>query len=189
MMAMLDDAFVLAYQLHEGQVRKGTKIPYVSHVMAVSALVLEDSGTEIAAAGGLLHDAAEDQGGWATIEQIRARCGGAVADVVVACSDSLLAKGEVKEPWRRRKEAAIRALPMHTEDALRVIAADKLHNAQATLTDLRILGPVVWSRFKTGREGFLWYHEQMFVSLADLLPGSRSVARLRNALDEILLVP
>ncbi len=189
MMPLLDEAFALAFELHAGQVRKGTQVPYVSHVMAVSALVLEDGGTEVAAAGGLLHDAAEDQGGWATIDRIRARCGGSVADVVIACSDSLLAKGEVKEPWRQRKEAAIRALSSHPEDALRVIAADKLHNTEATLTDLLITGPAVWSRFKTGREGFLWYHEQMFAGLADLLPQSRSVERLRRALDEILQVP
>lgn len=68
-----DDALSFASRLHREQCRKGTSIPYISHLMAVSAIVLENGGDEDAAIGALLHDAAEDQGGLATLETIRKR--------------------------------------------------------------------------------------------------------------------
>lgn len=188
MSALMAVAFELASELHAGQVRKGSQVPYLSHLMAVSALVLEDGGGEIAAAGALLHDAAEDQGGFATVTRIREVCGDGVADVVVECSDSIEDRGEAKAPWQERKAAAIAALPSHSTDALLVIAADKLHNARATLIDLELFGPTVWDRFKTGRDGFLWYHDEMAQGLTSLLPQSRSVADLRSTLAKLSLL-
>ena len=56
-------ALQFASGLHHSQCRKGTPIPYISHLMAVSALVLEAGGDEDVAIAELLHDAVEDQGG------------------------------------------------------------------------------------------------------------------------------
>lgn len=83
-----DEAFRYAHQLHRTQTRKGTHIPYISHLMAVAALVVEHGGNEDQAVGALLHDAAEDQGGVATLEDIRKRFGDAVAEIVSDCTDS-----------------------------------------------------------------------------------------------------
>src|SRR5437899_11206028 len=109
MVAQLTDslvrACVLAIELHRHQVRKGTTVPYVSHLFGVAALVLEDGGDDEEAAAALLHDAAEDQGGQATLERIRSELGERVAAIVEACSDSLPEPGEAKPPWRVRKEA------------------------------------------------------------------------------------
>ena len=66
-----DDALLYASELHRTQVRKGTSIPYVSHLLSVSALVLKSGGDEDQAIAGLLHDAAEDQGGKPTLDAIR----------------------------------------------------------------------------------------------------------------------
>ena len=74
-----DDAFAFAHCLHREQVRKGTRIPYVSHLMSVAALVIEHGGDEDQAIAALLHDAAEDQGGAATLEQIRETFGNTVS--------------------------------------------------------------------------------------------------------------
>lgn len=68
-----DDALRYAHNLHRDQTRKGTAIPYISHLMAVSALVLEHGGDEDQAIAALLHDAPEDQGGKITLEEIRRR--------------------------------------------------------------------------------------------------------------------
>jgi hypothetical protein len=94
-------AFEMASDLHSGQHRKGTDIPYISHLMSVSALVIEHGGTEDQAIAALLHDAVEDQGGLKTLETIRAAFGETVAEIVLACSDSVT---EEKPPWRERKE-------------------------------------------------------------------------------------
>ena len=58
-----DEAFRYARQVHQSQMRKGTSVPYIAHLMTVSALVVEHGGDEDQAIAGLLHDAAEDQGG------------------------------------------------------------------------------------------------------------------------------
>jgi (p)ppGpp synthase/HD superfamily hydrolase len=131
-----DDAFRYAHALHQHQLRKGTTIPYITHLMAVAALVVEHGGDEDQAIAGLLHDAAEDQGGAATLAQIRARFGDAVADIVADCTDAWT---EPKPPWRARKEAYLRELPSKPPASLLVSLADKTHNAEAIRFDYRVL--------------------------------------------------
>ena len=83
-----DEAFQYAHELHRKQERKGCSIPYISHLMIVSALVLENEGTEDQAIAALLHDAAEDQGGAPTLQEVRKRFGDVVAEIVSDCTDS-----------------------------------------------------------------------------------------------------
>ena len=144
------DAFRYAHELHRTQRRKGTTVPYISHLMAVSSLVLEHGGNEDQAIAGLLHDAAEDQGGRATLANIRDRFGNIVADIVADCTD---AWADPKPPWRARKEAYLAALPGKPATSLLVSLADKTHNAEAILQDFRVEGEHLWSRFSGGQEG------------------------------------
>lgn len=153
-----EDALVYAAQLHSRQTRKGTDVPYVSHLLAVTALVLQDGGDEDQAIAALLHDAVEDQGGRGTLAEIRQRYGDRVASIVESCTDAYELP---KPPWQERKENYLAHLPEATPDARRVSLADKLHNARSILRDLRQEGPVVWSRFKGGREGTLWYYRSL----------------------------
>jgi (p)ppGpp synthase/HD superfamily hydrolase len=134
-----DRALLYATHVHGGQVRKGTWTPYVAHLLAVSATVLEYGGDEDLAIAALLHDSVEDQGGKARLDDVRNRFGDRVARVVAACSDSLAdtAKGERKADWQKRKEAYIAHLDAADDDVLRVSLADKIHNARAILRDLR----------------------------------------------------
>ena len=69
------EAFGYAADLHRGDVRKGGDVPYLSHLMAVSALVLDHGGDETQAIAGLLHDAAEDHGGRERLADIDRRFG------------------------------------------------------------------------------------------------------------------
>jgi (p)ppGpp synthase/HD superfamily hydrolase len=181
----LGRALDVAADLHRGQVRKGSSIPYLSHLMAVAALVMEDGGDEDQVVAALLHDAAEDQGGEATLLHIEQQFGSRVAEMVRDCSDSLVDRGTEKAPWHERKQAALAKLASVGSDSLVVIAADKLHNVQSTVADLRLLGEPVWTRFKTGRDGFLWYHREMAERLFDLAPESRSVQELRHEVDQL----
>lgn len=178
-------ALHLAATLHRGQLRKGTDIPYLSHLLAVTQLVLEDGGDEAQAAAALLHDAAEDQGGEATLRLIENALGPEVAELVRHCSDALPEPGAPKAPWRERKQAVVDALPSVDRRALLILAADKLHNAQSTLDDLALFGSEVWTRFTTGRDGFLWYHDQMLRGLQKQLPTSRSVQRLEGVMQAL----
>jgi (p)ppGpp synthase/HD superfamily hydrolase len=78
------EALHYAVMLHVRQFRKGTPVPYISHLLAVASLVLEYDGTEDEAIAGLLHDAVEDQGGRPVLERIRRRFGGTVAEIADA---------------------------------------------------------------------------------------------------------
>lgn len=157
-----DDALVFASRLHARQRRKGTDIPYVAHLLAVTALVLEHGGGEDEAIAALLHDAVEDQGGAATLEAIRARFGAVVADTVAGCSD---AHGEPKPPWRARKEAYIAHVRHAPAAVVLVSACDKLHNARSILADYRRIGEALWPRFNAGAEAILWYYQALAVAL------------------------
>ena len=169
-----DDALVYASQLHRDQVRKGTHIPYVSHLLAVAAIVLEHGGREDEAIAALLHDAVEDQGGSETREAIRERFGEDVAAIVDGCSDTDTLP---KPPWDERKKAYVAHVVIASPSVRLVSAADKLHNARAILADYRQLGEPLWDRFNGGRDGTLWYYR----ALADAF---RSVES--NALSEEL---
>ena len=162
-----DDAVTEARRLHGGQRRKGTDIPYVAHLLSVSAIVLEDGGSEDEAIAGLLHDVIEDVPVEGTEEFIRERFGDRVADIVSACSDSTTFP---KPPWRERKESYLAHLESASPDVLRVSLADKLHNARAILYDLRTVGDSLWARFTAASPGDqLWYYR----SLADVFAGAR----------------
>src|SRR5947207_2517886 len=81
-------ALTYACTLHATQLRKGTKTPYVSHLLAVAALAIEYGANEDEAIAALLHDAIEDQGGSDTRRRITALFGQTVADIVDGCSDT-----------------------------------------------------------------------------------------------------
>ena len=182
-----DRALLYATHVHGGQVRKGTSIPYVAHLLAVSATVLEYGGDEDLAIAALLHDIVEDQGGKVRLEDVRGRFGQRVAHVVEACSDSLAdtTKGGRKADAQKRKEAYLKHLDNADKDVLRVSLADKVHNARAILRDLRNpdVGESVWSRFSRPREETLWYYR----GLADTFR-KRSPGPLANELHEIVQV-
>jgi GTP pyrophosphokinase len=153
-----EQALVYAHRLHATQTRKGSGTPYVSHLLAVASLVIEAGGDEETAIAALLHDGPEDQGGLATLDEIRQRFGDRVADIVAACSDSF---GEPKPPWAQRKHDYLAALPGAAPEVLLVSCADKLHNARAILRDYRTCGERLWTRFSGGRDGTLWYYRAL----------------------------
>jgi (p)ppGpp synthase/HD superfamily hydrolase len=153
-----EQALTYAFRLHNGQTRKGNGVPYITHLLSVCALVLENGGDEDQAIAALLHDAVEDQGGLETLEEIRTRFGENVAEIVSACSDSFETP---KPPWRERKEKYIAHLPETHPPARLVSLADKVHNARTIVADHRQIGDEIWERFKGGKDGTLWYYREL----------------------------
>jgi (p)ppGpp synthase/HD superfamily hydrolase len=153
-----DSALLYTSELHRTQTRKGTSIPYMSHLLSVSALVLKSGGDEDQAIAGLLHDAAEDRGGDKTLDEIRDRFGDRVANIVADCTDSRV---EPKPPWRERKEAYIASLPGKKRESLLVSLADKTDNARAIRGDYLEIGDRVWDRFSGKKEGTRWYYQSL----------------------------
>ena len=157
-------ALALATRLHARQVRKQTDIPYISHLIAVAGLVLENDGGRDEAIAGLLHDSIEDcgvdyPGGVSALrDHVRSEFGESVLAIVEGCTD---AETVPKPPWRERKERYIAHLEHAPPEVLLVSCADKLHNARAIVADLRVMGDALFARFNGGRDGTLWYYEAL----------------------------
>jgi (p)ppGpp synthase/HD superfamily hydrolase len=174
-------ALIQATRLHSNQLRKGTQIPYVSHLLAVASLVLEEGGTENEAIAALLHDAVEDQGGQETLAIIQQQFGEHVASLVEFCSDTVTIP---KPPWRERKEQYLAKLKSAPEGVWRIVIADKLHNARSILSDLHREGTTVWLRFKAGQDGTLWLLQE-FCELAQQHYPSIQVTELAVIINQL----
>ena len=155
----LDRAFGYAHEVHDGQFKKGTSVPYLGHLMGVSSIVLGDGGSEDEAMAALLHDAAEDHGGRARLDDIRSRFGDNVARIVEDCTDSW----DTPKPSWLAPQAGLH--PARTDAAplpsLRVSIADKVHNTYALLRDLRNIGEKVWERYDVSADDVLAYYESL----------------------------
>lgn len=168
---MLTDRFTRAVDhariAHAAQVRKGSNIPYLYHLLGVASLVIEFGGDEDQAIAGLLHDLLEDCGA-AHEPLIRTTFGDAVADIVLDCTDGT-AEGKARHAdhearrrdWLDRKHAYLAHLRDAPDTTLLVSACDKLHNARAIVQDLENpqVGQAVFARFTGGRDGTLGYYE------------------------------
>ena len=157
------EALTWAAWEHQGQFRKGTTTPYISHPLAVAGLVMEHGGSEDETIAALFHDVAEDRGGKMKIDQIRIRFGTTVADIVASCSDDLPAPGQSKAPWELRKKNYLRHLATTTPSAQLVSLADKVHNLRTIVTGCRHEGETFWDRFNAKKEGTLWYYKSLVV--------------------------
>ncbi|HEX3219041.1 MAG TPA: HD domain-containing protein [Candidatus Limnocylindria bacterium] len=154
----LIEALGVAARLHARQLRKGSEIPYLSHLLGTCALALEYGADEDEAIAALLHDAIEDV---EPVEEVRvavAAFGERVLHIVEGCTDTDL---HPKPPWRERKEAYVAHIREADASVLLVSAADKLHNARSVVADLRRHGSGTWDRFTGGRDGSLWYYRAM----------------------------
>jgi (p)ppGpp synthase/HD superfamily hydrolase len=152
-----DRALTVAARLHRAQLRNGTTVPYMSHLMGACSIALEFGASEDQAIAALLHDAIEDV---VPVEIARAEVavfGPEVLRIVEACTDS---DSQPKPPWRERKEAYLARLAQEDGAALLVSASDKLHNARAIVADLHRHGPGLWSRFNADSDQ-LWYYRSL----------------------------
>jgi len=164
-----EEALEYAARVHRDQARKGTRIPYVTHLLAVASIVGENGGTEDEVVAALLHDAPEDQGGEARLADIRERFGEEVAEIVADNTDTY---EDPKPPWRERKEAYLARIAREPDPVRLVSAADKLHNARSVLADLRTVGDALWARFNGGKAGTLWYHRALVMAFAAAGPNA-----------------
>jgi (p)ppGpp synthase/HD superfamily hydrolase len=156
----IEQAFLLASEMHEGQCRKRSGIPYVFHLMAVAALVAEYEGDEDQIVAAFLHDAIEDAGGPSARDVIRERFGDRVVELVDGCTDS---EEEPKPPWLPRKEAYIVRLRGESPEVRLVSVADKVHNSRSIVAALHA-GEEIWSKFQGGKDGCLWYYREVLAA-------------------------
>jgi (p)ppGpp synthase/HD superfamily hydrolase len=195
-----NDAVAFVAALHGGELRKGTRIPYVTHVMAVAeVLAYRYPERDALIVAGLLHDVVEDTD--ATLETVRARFGAEIGALVRAVSkddDAMVSHDGVPLPskprsseaeavlWRRRRKfmlSHIRA-PEVPKDVLRLKAADAFVNLSAILRDVRNpeVGKGVWQRFKVGFDESMWFYEEIVATVGRGIGGEPLEVDLRETL-------
>jgi len=179
-------ALIYATRLHGDQRRKGSGVPYISHLLAVCALTIEYGGDEDEAIAALLHDAIEDQGGETARVEILRQFGPRVTEIVEGCTDT---DESPKPPWRARKEAYVRHVAEASPSVRLVSACDKIHNARSLVMDYRICGEQLWGRFTGGRRGTLWYYRAMVTALriAEESPVVQELDRVVTELETLSL--
>jgi len=186
----LTAAFDMARTAHDGDTIKGSNLPYLLHLLDVCSIALRHGADEDQAIASLLHDVVEDGGGAPMLDEIRHAFGDRVADIVLACSDSVEVDRTQKADWWARKIPYLDHLEVATTDVALVSGADKLSNARSIVDDLAHHGDGVFERFKTKRAGTLWYYRRIAAILPDRLPPGegpeRLGAALRATVDELI---
>jgi (p)ppGpp synthase/HD superfamily hydrolase len=159
-------AFALANHRHTGDVRKGTEIPYISHLMAVSALVLEYGGTLTQASAALLHDVIEDTD--CTIDEIIELVGKEVAQIVWECTHvdfPDITDKEAKTVAKKNFYLERLLSPDRLAAANLVALCDKTHNIECTVRDWQTGNhdKAIFDKFNGGYE----IQKNWYTSLAD----------------------
>lgn len=177
-----------ARELHT-EFRKGTRIPYMAHLLGVASLVMGEAGrgipvTEEMVIAAVLHDVVEDHGGAPRLEEVRREFGSNVARMVEGLSDTLAEDHNKKEGWEERKTAYLERLRNEPEDVLLISCADKLYNAKTILDDFKEIGPATWKRFKRGADEQLWYFYQV-LAIFRLRLKSRLTSELAKVVHEL----
>lgn len=161
--ARLGEALRFAADAFAHKERKGSGIPYMSHLLAVTTTVMEHGGTPEQCMAAALHDYLEDIEG-SSSEELEARFGPNVARLVRALSDST--RPGHKEPWKERKVRYLAHLRTSDAEVKLVSAADKLHNASTIVRDRERLGDAIFERFTPTKDETLWYYRAVMEALA-----------------------
>jgi (p)ppGpp synthase/HD superfamily hydrolase len=158
----MDQAIALAVDSFRDIFRKGTSIPYLTHLMSVAAMVGEGGGDEEQIIAAMLHDYIEDIPG-ATADELEQQFGKRVATLVVKLSDSTT---QPKPPWRERKETYLKHLEHEAAEVKLISVADKLHNCRSLIRDHLVRGDATYERFTGKKDGTLWYYRSLLPALA-----------------------
>lgn len=177
-----EEALVYATRLHCNQTRKKTGVPYIAHILGVTAIAMEYGANETEAIGALLHDTVEDCGGAERLRDIREKFGDEVAHIVDGCTDT---DQTPKPPWLERKKAYIAHLKDSDSGTRLVSASDKLHNTRAILAELRRHGQSVFEKFAGKKEGTLWYYRTLVTAFREFGDHQDLIDELDRVVTEI----
>ncbi len=161
----IERAIRVAGYLHDGQTRKAEiPIPYITHLFSVAAILSMYTEDEDVIVAGLLHDALEDTE--CTAEDLERDFGIKVKETVLQVTEEKEKNG-VRISWKERKENYLEQLRRGTREALLVAAADKIHNLQAIIDDLRLHGSGIWKNFAAPVEEQIWFFESVLEILKE----------------------
>jgi (p)ppGpp synthase/HD superfamily hydrolase len=165
---LLFDAIEYAARAHRDHFRKGTRIPYIAHLISVAKILIEYDCAEEIVVAGLLHDTVEDTS--VTLEDIHISFGEKVASLVEAASEP-----DKSDTWENRKRHTIEYLKTAPMDVLLLTCADKWDNIRSIREDYERFGESVWRRFRRAKDSQEWYYgalSDVFMNRAEGEPSS-----------------
>lgn len=190
----INHAFAFAAKHHDQQVRKGTRLPYLTHPANVAIILTRYACADDTVVAGILHDVIEDcvREGWTREmleERIGRKFGASVLETVLAVTHRRVDDDGVELSNEDRKTDYLERLALANEDALWVCAADKVHNANSILSDLRRTSfpETVWGRFSVGREGTIRWYQRVGERLREIGFNGPIVDELAAAAEELSL--
>jgi (p)ppGpp synthase/HD superfamily hydrolase len=185
---VINHALAFAAKHHDRQVRKGTKLPYLTHPANVAIILTRYGRDNDTVVAGILHDVIEDcvRDGYTRdmLEQrIGDKFGPNVLDTVLAVTYRRHDDDGVELSGEDRKEDYLARLSAATEAARWVCAADKVHNASSIVADLRrtVDPETVWNRFGGGKAGTARWYRQVYERLREV----GFTAPIMTELDEV----
>ena len=157
---MIRKAAEFAAKAHEGAVRKGSQIPYISHPMEVAMIIAMMTDDQELIAAAYLHDVIEDAG--VTYEELEQEFGTRVAELVRNESE------DKSKSWLERKQATIDRLASAEREDRLLVFGDKLSNLRSTAKDYLVIGDEIWQKFNVrDKKLHAWYYESMVGIFAD----------------------
>lgn len=188
----INHAFAFAAKHHDQQVRKGTRLPYLTHPANVAVILTRYGCPDDTVVAGILHDVVEDcvREGWTREmleERIAHKFGRGVLHTVLQVTHRRTDDDGIEMSSEDRKDDYLDRLELASEDALWVCAADKVHNANSILSDLRRTSfpETVWGRFSVGREGTIRWYQRVAERLREIGFTAQIVDELAAAADEL----
>jgi (p)ppGpp synthase/HD superfamily hydrolase len=157
-MDLIEKALQVAAMAHDGQYRKKTNIPYITHPIAVGMILMKAGYEDELIAAGILHDTVEDTP--LTLKNVEESFGSKVARIVEGCSEP-----DKTLSWEDRKKHTIEYLKTAPLEVRVVVCADKLHNIRSISDDYQQMGEEVWTKFKRGKDQQKWYYQNVLASL------------------------
>ena len=188
----INHAFAFAAKHHDRQVRKGTRLPYLTHPANVAVMLTRYGRDEDTVVAGILHDVVEDcvnedYTQQMLEERIASKFGDDVLRTVLAVTHRRKDDEGNDLSAEDKKEDYLARLADAGERARWVCAADKIHNGRSILADLRrtMDQDTIWSRFRVGREGTIRWYRQVHDRLASLGFDAPIMAELRAVAEEL----
>ena len=190
----INHALAFAAKHHDQQVRKGTRLPYVTRPANVAIILARYDQDEQTIVAGILQDVIEDCVRDAVslpmLEQrVGDKFGREVLDTALAITQRRLDDDGIELSHDDRRDDLVERMARAGERARWVCAANELHAANTILADLRrTIDPnIVWGRFTGGKDATIRWHRRVFDRLSEIGFNAPIMTELRavvSALEE-----